>query len=409
MHVLVLNCGSSSLKFQLIETDAEKIASNTDRALAHGSVERIGSADAKITYQLAGGKKEEKTASVADQNEAIRIAFEHLTAAGSTLTDPKQIEAVGHRVVHGGEAFKESVLIDNAVLKEIEKLSELAPLHNPENLKGYYASRELLPGAKQVAVFDTAFHQTLPVHAFLYGIPYEFYTRDKIRRYGFHGTSYRYVSYRYALQRNTTRNHLKLIACHLGNGCSVCAIDHGKSADTTMGFTPMDGLLMGTRPGEIDPGAVTFLASRDPKGVLGTEEMLNHQSGLAGITGGVSDMRDLLEQRPQGNERARNAIDIFCYRVIKYIGAYITVMNGADAILFAGGIGENAAPIRAQICRGLEWLGIELDPVRNECANGTEAPITTDRSRIPVWVIPTNEELLIARDTFRCVMKIPHP
>ena len=409
MHVLVLNCGSSSLKFQLIETGAEQIKANTDRVLAHGSVERIGSADAKLTYQVAGGEKEQKTAPIQGQKEAIQFAFDHLTGGGSFLTDLKQIEAVGHRVVHGGEAFTESVLIDDAVLRQIEALSDLAPLHNPENLKGYYAARALLPGAQQVAVFDTAFHQTLPVRAFLYGIPYERYTRDKIRRYGFHGTSYRYVSYRYALRQNSTRDHFKLIACHLGNGCSVCAIDHGKSVDTSMGFTPMDGLLMGTRPGEIDPGAVLYMAHKDAKGVSGVEDMLNHKSGLLGITGGTSDMRDLLDQRTQGNERARDAIDIFCYRVIKYIGAYITVMNGADAILFTGGIGENAAPIRAQICEGLGWLGVALDRVRNDAARGTEALITADASRLPAWVIPTDEELLIARDAFRCVNRIPHP
>ncbi len=409
MHILVLNCGSSSLKYQLIETSVEQIAANSDRALAHGAVERIGSLDAKVTYQVAGGKKEEKTAPADTPEDAIRIAFEHLTAPGGPLNDSTPIEAVGHRIVHGGEEFQESVLIDDEVLRKIESLSDLAPLHNPHNLKGYYASRKLLPEAKQAAVFDTAFHHTLPAKAFLYGIPYEFYTRDHVRRYGFHGTSYRYISWRYAALRKTTRYSLKLVACHLGNGCSVCAIDHGRSVDTSMGFTPMDGLLMGTRPGEIDPGAVLFLAGRDPAGVHGTETMLNQHAGLAGMTGGTSDMRDVLERREKGDGRARDAVDVFCYRVTKFIGAYLTVLGGADAILFTGGIGENAAPVREQICAGLGWLGVELDGVKNGAAQGADTCISADGSKIPVWVIPTDEELLIARDTFRCVMGIPQP
>ncbi len=396
VHILVLNCGSSSLKYQLIETGAEQIRNNSDRALAHGAVERIGSEDAKVTFQLAGQDKETKTASVMQHKDAIQIAFDHLKGV-------HDIEAVGHRIVHGGERFRESVLIDDAVLKEIEAVSDLAPLHNPHNLKGYYASRALLPDAHQAAVFDTAFHQTLPPRAYLYGIPYEFYTRDKLRRYGFHGTSFRYVSWRYANLHNTTRDKLNLVVCHLGNGCSICAIDHGKSVDTSMGFTPMDGLLMGTRPGEIDPGAVLYLVDRNPMGAHGVEVMLNQQAGLAGLTGGTSDMRDLLAQRDKGDDRARDAIDIFCYRIVKDIAAYLAVLGGADAVLFAGGIGENAAPIRTQVGEGLRSLGIAIEAARNEAAIGKEAPISTDSSRIPVWVVPTNEELLIARDTFRLI------
>ena len=402
MHILVLNCGSSSLKYQLIETGEAQIRDNSDRALARGSVERIGSDDAQLSYQNGKAPKQETTATVRDPEEAVRIAFENLTAPDGPLKDPKQIEAVGHRIVHGGDLFQESVLIDDAVLKQIESLSELAPLHNPHNLKGYYASRKLLPDAKQAAVFDTAFHQTLPPRAFLYGIPYEFYTRDKVRRYGMHGTSYRYVSWRYAFLQNVALDKLRLIVCHLGNGCSMCAIDRGRSVDTSMGFTPMDGLLMGTRPGEIDPGAVLYLIRRDPKGAPNVDQMLNHQAGLAGLTGGTSDMRDLLDKSAKGDARARDAIDVFCYRVTKMIGAYATVLGGADAIVFTGGIGENAGAIRQQSCHGLSWLGVSLNKEVNASTRGVDARISAPESKIPVWVIPTNEELWIARDTFRC-------
>lgn len=366
MHVLVLNCGSSSVKYQLIEMDV-------GRALARGVIERVGSDNA---------------------TEAIRAALDRIKGIS-------EIESVGHRVVHGGESFPGSVVIDDAVLQEIEKLSSLAPLHNPQNLKGYYATRKLLPNARQVAVFDTSFHHTLPVRAYLYGIPYEFYTRDKLRRYGFHGTSYRYVSARYAELRNAPLDKLKLVACHLGNGCSVCAIDRGKSIDTSMGFTPMDGLLMGTRPGELDPAAVLYLVQRDPQGADGVQIMLNQRSGLLGLTGGTSDMRDLLKQRDAGNDRARDAVDVFCYRVVKYIAAYSAVLGGADAILFTGGIGENAAPIRAQVCEGLRSLGVELNSQRNDAESDKERLVTADEARLPAYVIPTNEELMIARDTFR--------
>jgi acetate kinase len=406
MLIFVLNCGSSSLKYQLIETSADQITANSDRALAHGAVERIGFEDAVSTYQVAGGAKETRTASILRHKDAIQLAFDHLTAPGSPLKNIQQIEAVGHRIVHGGESFTESVLIDDKVLREIERVSDLAPLHNPHNLKGYYASRTLLPHAKEVAVFDTAFHQTLPRRAFLYGLPYEFYTRDKLRVYGFHGTSHRYVSWRYAYIHRTTRETLNLITCHLGNGCSICAIDHGKSIDTSMGFTPMDGLLMGTRPGEIDPGAVLYIANREPMGVHGTEVLLNQNAGLAGISGGTSDMRDLLAKRDAGDERAKDAIDVFCYRLVKYIGAYATVLSGVDAILFAGGIGENAAPIREQVCRGLKSMGVEIDVEANNANHAVDGCISVPNSKLPVWVIPTNEELLIARDTFRCITKI---
>jgi acetate kinase len=405
MLILVLNCGSSSLKYQLIVTSAEQIAGNSDRALAQGAVERIGFEDALCTFQVAGGEKQTKTAAILRHKDAIQTAFDRLTAPGSPLKNIQQIEAVGHRIVHGGETFTESVLIDDQVLREIVRVSDLAPLHNPHNLKGYYASRALLPAAKQVAVFDTAFHQTLPRWAFLYGLPYGYYTRDKLRRYGFHGTSHRYVSWRYADLQKTKRDQLNLITCHLGNGCSICAIDHGKSIDTSMGFTPMDGLLMGTRSGDVDPGAVLYIVNSDPMGVHGTEVLLNQNSGLAGISGGTSDMRDLLKKRDAGDERAKDAIDVFCYRLVKYIGAYLTVLGSAEAIIFAGGIGENAAAIREQVCRGLRSLGVSLDVDANNANHAHEGCISTSSSKPQVWVVPTDEELLIARDTFRCVSK----
>lgn len=389
MKVLVLNCGSSSLKYQLIETSDEQIASNSDCAVARGSVERIGSGE------------------VANVEQAIGVAFDRLTAADGALSHRGEIEAVGHRFVHGGEKFKSSVLIDDGVLKEIEALSGLAPLHNPENLKGYYASRKLLPDAKQVAVFDTSFHQTLPPRAYLYGLPYHYYEQDRIRRYGFHGTSHRYVSWRYAWLHGTTRETLKLITLHLGSGCSVCAVDHGRSIDTSMGFTPLDGLLMGTRTGELDPGLLLYLQDRHNASTSDLEVLFNQRSGLYGLTGS-SDMRDVLARRSQGDGRARDAVDVFCYRVIKYVGAYAAVLGGADALIFTGGIGENAAEIRAQVCDGLKWLGVDLDALANAGAAGKDARITAASSKIHAWVIPTDEELLIARDTYNCVHGLAH-
>ena len=335
------------------------------------------------------------------------MAFELLSKSG--LSKLEEVEAAGHRIVHGGEYFHESVLIDEGVAKRIEALSELAPLHNPENLKGYYASKRLLPHAKQVAVFDTSFHQTLPPKAYLYGIPYVYYTRDKIRRYGFHGTSHRYVSHRFAQLHNSTRAKYRLITCHLGNGCSLCAIEYGKSVDTSMGFTPMEGLLMGTRSGDIDPGAVLYLVEHDEGGAKAIENVLNEQSGLAGISGVLSDMREVLDASRKGNAQAAAAVDVFCYRVKKYIGAYLAAMNGADAIIFTGGIGEKSATVRARICESMDALGIRIDAGRNESALGTEQIVSENGAAIQVWVIPTDEELLIARDTLRVILGIPHP
>ena len=360
MKILVLNCGSSSLKFQLIETAGERV-------LARGRVERIGANDAKIEFAISGGREQSETRAVPDHKDAIASAFAFLTSESKTIGGLDEIEGVGHRIVHGGDRFEASVLITGEVLKKIEAVSDLAPLHNPHNLKGYYLSRDFLPRARQAAVFDTAFHQTLPPRAFLYGLPYVYYTRDKIRRYGFHGTSHRFVSRRYA--QIQARGDLRIIACHLGNGCSVCAIQNGKSIDTSMGFTPMEGLLMGTRAGDIDPGAVLYLLDRAKNGSREISAMLNNQSGLEGISGVSSDMRDLLDAAAKGNERARIAIDIFCYRIIKYTGAYHAALGGADAVLFAGGIGENSPEIRARICGGLERLASKS--IRREIATFT--------------------------------------
>jgi acetate kinase len=376
MKVLVLNSGSSSLKFELFE-----IAGRQERKLARGEAARIGSTEATFSFQ-----GERATRAILNHKEAITAAFESL----SSVARAAEIDGVGHRIVHGGEDFRESAILDNQVAKRIESLSELAPLHNPHNLKGYYESRALLPRAIHVAVFDTAFHQTLAPRAFVYGIPYEHYARSKVRRYGFHGTSHRYLALRFAELSGSDRR--KLITCHLGNGCSVCAIDGGKSVDTSMGFTPIEGLLMGTRTGDLDPGAVSYLAARGEN----LEEMLNQRSGLLGVSGISNDMRDLLND---GSERACLAVDIFCYRVKKYVGAYLAAMNGADALVFSGGIGENSPPIRARICESLDSLGVCIDPARNDSAKGIETEIGD--GAVKVWVIPTDEELLIARDTAR--------
>jgi acetate kinase len=406
MEILVLNSGSSSLKFQLIETSPEQILADADRVRARGSIEKIGTGEAIISIE-ADGAKTKSTREVLEHRDAVGIAASCLQDAGGIRKE--QIEGVGHRIVHGGEQFTQSVLIDDEVLHHIREAIELAPLHNPHNLKGYAAAHEMLPQARHAAVFDTSFHQTLPRQAFMYGLPHVVYDRHRVRRYGFHGTSHRYVSYRYARMQGKTRQEYKLITCHLGNGCSVCAIDHGRSVDTSMGFTPLEGLLMGTRAGDVDPAAVLHVMSKEELSIHEISSLLNKHSGLYGLSGISNDMRTLIEQAGKGHERARLAIDVFCYRVKKYIGAYLATLNGADAVLFTGGIGENAATIRAQICDRLDALGIVLDPARNEAARGQASRISRDDSTCQVWVIPTDEELLIARDTLRCMLGLPHP
>lgn len=409
VKVLVLNFGSSSAKSQLIETTPEMIAGNQDRVLAKVRVERIGTPFSVIYCDVPGVRTTKVSRPVYKAEDAFQAIIDTYAQVPGNLAGGHEIEAVGHRVVHGGERFQHSVLMTREVVEDIEDSVDLAPLHNPHNLKGYYAARAMLPHARHVAVFDTSFHHTMPAQAFLYGLPYIYYQRYGIRRYGFHGTSHRYISYRFAQIHGKRREDYKLITCHLGNGCSVCAIDAGRSVETSMGFTPVEGLLMGTRCGDVDPVAVLHVIAHEEMNIQEIESMLNRHSGLYGVSGVSSDMRVLLEEESKGNERAKLAVDLFCHRVVKYIGAYRAVLNGCDAILFGGGIGENASAIRARICRQLSSLGVDLDEERNAAANGVEAVITKDGAPLPAWVVPTNEELLIARDTLRCVMDLPLP
>jgi acetate kinase len=407
VNILVLNVGSSTLKFQLVSTDAERMAATTDLRLARGQVERIGG---EAVYTLAGadGVPVRGTASLRDHRAAVDFVVEWMAGAdsGVPIGSLAEINAAGHRVVHGGERFTHSVRIDDAVLRGIEETIELAPLHNPHNLSGIRAVRAVLgPELPQVAVFDTAFHQTLPEHAYLYAIPYQYYRRYRVRRYGFHGTSHRYIAYRYRQLTGRTREETRIITLHLGNGCSACAIARGDSVDTSMGFTPLPGLVMGTRSGDVDPAILDYLGSKEGMTLHDVDGMLNKQSGLLGISGLTNDMRELLAEADEHDDRrARLAIEIFCYRARQYIGAYLAALGGADAVIFAGGIGENAPAVRARIVAGLEWLGVRLDAAANARTVGrVEGRISAGDARPEVWVIPTDEELLIARDTFRVV------
>jgi acetate kinase len=415
VNVLVLNVGSSSLKFQLVRTDAERMNANTDETLARGTIERLGG-ESVISARGGDGVTHKTTAPLRDHRAAVEYILRWLvsddpsTGSGGALGGRADIDAVGHRVVHGGERFTRSVLIDDDVLRGIEDTIDLAPLHNPANLRGIAAARAVLgAGTPQVAVFDTAFHQTLPDHAYLYAIPYQFYRRYKVRRYGFHGTSHRYVAHRWRQLTGVPRDATKLVTLHLGNGCSACAICNGDSVDTSMGFTPLEGLVMGTRSGDVDPAVLEYLASKEGLSMGEAETLLNKSSGLLGISGLTNDMRELLaEAEEHDDRRAWLAIEIFCYRVRKYIGAYLAAMGGADALVFAGGIGENSPAIRGRIVHGLEFLGLTLDARRNaEAVGGREGRVSTDDSRLAAWVIPTDEELLIARDTVRVVTGAP--
>ena len=406
MRILVLNAGSSSLKFQLIDTDGAAIAESRDRRLARGQVERIGG-QAIVTLAAAGAAPTKSTAPIRDHAAAVEHVITWLAGpdSGVAIESVAEIEAVGHRVVHGGERFTHSTRIDDEVRRELEELIELAPLHNPHNLRGIAAARSALgAGIPQVAVFDTAFHHSLPDTAYLYAIPYQLYRRHRVRRYGFHGTSHRYVAYRYRQLTGRTRDQTKIITLHLGNGASACAIDGGSSIDTSMGFTPLEGLVMGTRSGDIDPAILDFVSAKEGLSLHELDSMLNKQSGLLGLSGLTADMRELLaEEAEHGDRRARLAVDLFCYRVKKYLGSYLAAMNGADAIVFAGGIGENSPDVRARICAGMDWLGVALDPAKNASLTGSEGRIEAEDSRVQLWVIPTDEELLIARDTWRVV------
>ncbi|HEY2378859.1 MAG TPA: acetate kinase [Gemmatimonadaceae bacterium] len=413
MNVLVLNAGSSTLKFQLVRTDQERMAAGTDERLARGQYDRIGG-ETIYAVTTKDGATFRGTAPLRDHRAAIEHLLTWLASdsSGVPISSIAEIEAVGHRVTHGGERFWRSVRIDDDVVDGIEETIELAPLHNPNNLKGIQAARAALgPGIPQVAVFDTAFHHTLPDWAYLYALPYQWYRRHRIRRYGFHGTSYRYVAYRYRTITGRSREQTKIIALHLGNGCSACAINAGSSVDTSMGFTPLEGLVMGTRSGDLDPAILDHVASKEGYSSPEIEGILNKQSGLLGISGLTNDMRELLaEEAEHGDRRARLAIDLFAYRARKYIGSYLAAMNGADALIFAGGVGENASTVRARICDGLQWMGIVIDPERNAATiDGKEGRIDAGESRVEVWVIPTDEELLIARDAVRVVLGIEHP
>lgn len=406
MHILVLNVGSSTLKFQLVDTDAEAIAQATDRRLARGHFERIGG-EAIVSLSGADAKTTRTAVQLRDHAAAVEYLIGWLTSSdsGAAISRVADIEAVGHRVVHGGERFTESVRVDDQVWRAIEDLIDLAPLHNPHNLRGIAAARAVLgSGVPQVAVFDTAFHHTLPEIAYLYAIPYQFYRRYGVRRYGFHGTSHRYVAYRYRQLTGTAHDATKIITLHLGNGASACAIVGGSSADTSMGFTPLEGLVMGTRSGDLDPAIIDFIGEKEGMSPREVDALLNKQSGLLGVSGLTADMRELLaEESEHADRRARLAIDLFAYRVRKYLGAYLAAMNGADAIVFAGGIGENSPDVRARIGTDLDWLGIRLDERKNAGLAGREGRFDADGSRVALWVIPTDEELLIARDTWRVV------
>ena len=391
MNVLVINCGSSSLKYQVINSESEEV-------LAKGLCERIG-IDGRLVYQPKDGEKEITEAPMPTHTEAVRMVLDALVNPDTGIFQSlDEIEAVGHRLVHGGEKFAASVLINEEVITAVEECSDLAPLHNPANLIGVRACQEVLKDVPMAGVFDTAFHQTMPKEAYLYGIPYEYYEKYKIRRYGFHGTSHKFVAQEAAKMINRPLQESKIITCHLGNGGSICAVRNGKSIDTSMGFTPLEGLVMGTRAGDVDAAVITFLMEKENLTPSEMDNILNKKSGVLGISGVSSDFRDIEGARDEGNVRAEAALDIFAYRVAKYIGEYAASMNGVDAIVFTAGLGENSGSIRRLICDYLAFLGVHIDSYNNSL-RGKAIEISAPDSRIRVLVIPTNEELMIARDT----------
>ena len=395
MNVLVINCGSSSLKFQLINSDTEAV-------LAKGLCERIG-IDGRLTYQPAGGEKKTEDKAMPTHTEAIQFVIDALTdAERGVVGSLEEIGAVGHRLVHGGEKFASSAVITDEMLKAVEECNDLAPLHNPANLIGVDACKKLMPNTPMVGVFDTAFHQTMPEKAYMYGLPSEYYDKYKVRRYGFHGTSHSFVSKRTAEILGASYDSLKTIVCHLGNGASICAVENGKSVDTSMGLTPLEGLVMGTRSGDIDPAILEFLAKKEDMDITALMNMLNKKSGVQGMSGLTSDFRDLWAGAEAGNKHAQTALDVFCYRVAKYVGSYVAAMNGVDAIAFTAGIGENDGGVRERVCKYLGYLGIEIDADANK-KRGEEVTISTPNSKVKVLVVPTNEELAIARETVALV------
>jgi acetate kinase len=392
MKVLVINCGSSSLKYQLIDMSNENV-------LAMGLVERIAIEGSVLKHSPTGKEKHVTEKPMKDHKDAIAIVLEALTdKEHGVISSINEVNAVGHRIVHGGEFFTKSAIINDEVLKAIEDCIELAPLHNPANLIGINACAGLIQGVKQVAVFDTAFHQTMPEKAYLYALPFEFYEKHKVRRYGFHGTSHKYVSDRAAKVLNKPIESLKLISCHLGNGASVCAIDGGKSVDTSMGLTPLEGLVMGTRSGDIDPAIACYVMEKENISAKEFENILNKESGVFGVSGVSSDFRDIEDAAKAGNKRAQIALDMFYCRVAKYIGSFASVMNGVDGIIFTAGLGENAIEGRVEICNYLTYLGVEIDKDKNNC-RGKEVDFSAQNAKVKTLIIPTNEELVIARDT----------
>jgi acetate kinase len=403
MNILVLNCGSSSIKYQLFDMQ------DSARVLAKGLLERIGITDGILTHKPTGKDNYKVVLDIPDHTVGINMVMEALVhPVHGVINSISEIKAVGHRVAHGGENFKESVLIDNDVKRDIENCAELAPLHNPAHLKGILSCEKLLPGIPQVAVFDTSFHQTMPDYAFMYAIPYEYYEKYRIRKYGFHGTSHRFVAEKACKMLNMDLYKSKIITCHLGNGASITAVENGKSIDTSMGFTPVDGLIMGTRTGEIDPGVLLYLADKEELSVSGVNNMINKKSGVAGISQLSSDMRDLEIAANEGNPKALLALNMYAYKIKKFIGAYVAALNGLDLIIFTAGVGENDFNARKMICTGMEYLGIKIDPEVNHGVKGKDLVISTPDSKVKVMVVTTDEEFVIASDTKAIVEKLIH-
>ena len=392
MKILVLNCGSSSIKYALYNMDDKSV-------MTSGGAERVGLDGAFVKVKLANGEKKQIMHDIPEHTEGVKFIFSLLTDPEiGVIKDLSEIDAVGHRIVHGGEKFNKSVVLNDEVLRVFEECSDLAPLHNPANLKGVRAVSELMPGLPQVGVFDTAFHQTMPKKAYMYAIPYELYEKYGVRRYGFHGTSHRYVAQRVCDFLGVKAEEKKVITCHVGNGGSIAAVLNGKCIDTSMGLTPLEGLMMGTRSGDIDGGAITFIEKKLGLDADGMSNLLNKKSGVAGITDGMSDMRDVENAANEGNERAQLALDMYFYRIKKYIGAYAAAMDGVDIIVFTAGVGENQIGMREEVCKGLGYLGVKFDAEKNK-VRGQEAVISADDSKVTVCVIPTDEELMIATDT----------
>ncbi|MBN1111706.1 MAG: acetate kinase [Bacteroidales bacterium] len=401
MNVLVLNCGSSSIKYQLLNMAGEE-----HQLVAKGLIERIGLNDGILTHKPSGKDSFEKVDDIPDHTVGINLILDAITDPNhGVIKSLSEISAVGHRVAHGGEFFSKSVLVTEEVKAGIEKCIELAPLHNPANLKGILSMEKLLPTVPQVAVFDTSFHQTMPQKAYLYAIPYHFYTDYKIRRYGFHGTSHKFVAEKACALEGMDFNNSKIITCHLGNGASITAIKDGKSFETSMGFTPVDGLIMGTRCGSVDPGVLLYIADKQNLNLKGVNDLINKESGVAGISGISSDMRDLENAAAEGNERAILALDMYYHRVIKFVGAYAAAMNGVDMIIFTGGIGENDTILREKVSTGLSFMGVDFDSAANKGVRGKDKVLTTPTSKVKVMTITTDEELVIARDTKAIISK----